>query len=130
MTWRETRPHLSHTTILLNLKIAVSKGTKMILNFNALEYELNKRIKELYKKRIEYQKLKDDIKDLRYFITDTIINEDIYIDCEYDVSISTIKGSVDYKEVAEYYLNIENIDLEKFRKNSILRLDIKQKEVC
>lgn len=125
MTWRETRPHLSHNTILLNLKIAVSKGTKVKLNFNVLEYDTNQKIKELYKKRIEYSILKEEIEELRSSILDTLINNnDIYITCDYNVSISRIKGSINYREIAEYYLNIEDINLEKFRKDSILRLDI------
>ena len=103
----------------------------MKLEFNALEYTTNEKIKELYKKRIEYSILKEEIEELRGSIIDTITNNDnIYLTCNYNVSISTIKGSINYKEVAEYYLNLENINLDKFRKDSILRLNIMPDKGC
>ena len=103
----------------------------MKLEFNALEYTTNEKIKELYKKRIEYSILKEEIEELRGSIIDTITNnDDIYLTCNYNVSISTIKGSINYKEVAEYYLNLENINLDKFRKDSILRLNITPDKGC
>lgn len=103
----------------------------MKLEFNALEYTTNEKIKELYKKRIEYSILKEEIEELRGSIIDTITNnDDIYLTCNYNVSISTIKGSINYKEVAEYYLNLENINLDKFRKDSILRLNIMPDKGC
>lgn len=103
----------------------------MKLEFNALEYTTNEKIKELYKKRIEYSILKEEIEELRGSIIDTITNnDDIYLTCNYNVSISTIKGSINYKEVAEYYLNLENINLDKFRKDSMLRLNIMPDKGC
>ena len=103
----------------------------MKLEFNALEYTTNEKIKELYKKRIEYSILKEEIEELRGSIIDTITNNDnIYLTCNYNVSISTIKGSINYKEVAEYYLNLENINLDKLRKDSILRLNITPDKGC
>ena len=66
----------------------------MKLEFNSLEYITNEKIKQLYKKRLEYSKVKEEIKELNYFIIDSIINNDIFINCNYDVSLSIIEGNI------------------------------------
>ena len=96
----------------------------MVLNFNDLEYKVSKKVEELYKKRIDMNNLKQEIEELKAYIIENLeyINND-----EFNVKLKEVKGKVDYKSIVNYFLDIEKIDLEEFRNDSIVHLIIKSK---
>lgn len=93
------------------------------LSFNASDFDINQKIDRLYKIRKQSRELQLEILELKKTIVD---NFEFINGCEYDVRIAKVKGKINYKVMAEYFLNLDNIDLEEFRCEDVLHLQIKE----